>query len=197
MIVRSYDAKTPRLGARVFVAENAALIGDVELGDDCSVWFSTTIRGDVNANTTLLNEMSMGKFMVNYSGHGTAGSWGGNPVFFNVFSVSLQAEHQPAIYTMLTCLNGYYHWLYNPSMAEVLVNTQSKGAVAAWGSSGLTTPNVQEEMARQFYLKTGDGTIPRLGDLVRDAKTALTGQFESPDVRLSWALIGDPMLKVR
>jgi carbonic anhydrase/acetyltransferase-like protein (isoleucine patch superfamily) len=49
MIVRPYDGKTPRLGGRVFVAENAALIGDVELGDDCSVWFSTTIRADVNA----------------------------------------------------------------------------------------------------------------------------------------------------
>ena len=49
MIVSSYDGKTPRFGARVFVAENAAVIGDVELGDDCSVWFSTTIRADVNA----------------------------------------------------------------------------------------------------------------------------------------------------
>ena len=49
MIVRPYDGKEPRFGARVFVAENAAVIGDVELGDDCSVWFSTTIRGDVNA----------------------------------------------------------------------------------------------------------------------------------------------------
>ena len=49
MIIRSYDGKEPRFGARVFVAENAAIIGDVELGDDCSVWFSATIRGDVNA----------------------------------------------------------------------------------------------------------------------------------------------------
>lgn len=49
MIVRPYEGKEPRFGARVFVAENAAVIGDVELGDDCSVWFSTTIRGDVNA----------------------------------------------------------------------------------------------------------------------------------------------------
>lgn len=49
MIVRPYDGKTPRLGERVFVAENAALIGDVELGDDCSVWYATTIRGDVNS----------------------------------------------------------------------------------------------------------------------------------------------------
>jgi carbonic anhydrase/acetyltransferase-like protein (isoleucine patch superfamily) len=49
MLLRPYEGKEPRLGARVFVAENAAIIGDVEVGDDCSIWFSTTIRGDVNA----------------------------------------------------------------------------------------------------------------------------------------------------
>ena len=49
MIVRSYDGKTPRFGERVFVAENAAVIGDVELGDDCSIWYATTVRGDVNS----------------------------------------------------------------------------------------------------------------------------------------------------
>ena len=49
MILRPYEGKEPRLGARVFIADNAAIIGDVELGDDCSVWFGTTIRGDVNA----------------------------------------------------------------------------------------------------------------------------------------------------
>jgi gamma-carbonic anhydrase len=48
MIVRGYEGKTPRLGGRVFVAENAALIGDVELGDDVSIWYGTVIRGDVN-----------------------------------------------------------------------------------------------------------------------------------------------------
>jgi gamma-carbonic anhydrase len=48
MIVRSYEGKQPRLGERVFVAENAALIGDVEIGNDCSIWYGTTIRGDVN-----------------------------------------------------------------------------------------------------------------------------------------------------
>lgn len=48
MIVRAYDGKTPKLGERVFVAENAAIIGDVEIGNDCSIWYATTIRGDVN-----------------------------------------------------------------------------------------------------------------------------------------------------
>ncbi len=49
MIIRAFDGKKPRIGERVFIAENAALIGDVEIGNDCSIWFSTTVRGDVNA----------------------------------------------------------------------------------------------------------------------------------------------------
>jgi carbonic anhydrase/acetyltransferase-like protein (isoleucine patch superfamily) len=48
MLVRPFDGKSPRLGARVFVAENATLIGDVELGDDSSIWFGTVLRGDVH-----------------------------------------------------------------------------------------------------------------------------------------------------
>ncbi len=48
MIVRRHDGKEPRIGDRVFVAENAALIGDVVLGDDASIWYATTVRGDVN-----------------------------------------------------------------------------------------------------------------------------------------------------
>jgi len=49
MIVRGYEGKEPRFGQRVFVAENAAIIGDVELGDDVSIWYSATLRGDINA----------------------------------------------------------------------------------------------------------------------------------------------------
>src|SRR5688500_10843362 len=48
MIIRPHEGKHPRLGAGVFVAENAAIIGDVEIGNDCSIWYSATIRGDVH-----------------------------------------------------------------------------------------------------------------------------------------------------
>lgn len=48
MIVRPFGGKEPRLGARVFLAENVSLIGDVELGDDASIWYGTVVRGDVN-----------------------------------------------------------------------------------------------------------------------------------------------------
>lgn len=38
----------PRIGRDVFVAPNAAIIGDVEIGDDSSIWYNCVLRGDVN-----------------------------------------------------------------------------------------------------------------------------------------------------
>jgi len=45
-IVREFAGKAPRLGARVYLAETAAIIGDVVLGDDVSVWYASVVRGD-------------------------------------------------------------------------------------------------------------------------------------------------------
>lgn len=47
MLIRPYKGKIPKLGERVFIAETATLIGDVEIGNDSSVWYGTVIRGDV------------------------------------------------------------------------------------------------------------------------------------------------------
>lgn len=40
--------KTPQFGKNCFVAPNGTVIGDVIMGDDCSVWFNAVVRGDVN-----------------------------------------------------------------------------------------------------------------------------------------------------
>lgn len=39
---------SPRFGENCFIAPNATIVGDVEMGKDCSIWFNTVIRGDVN-----------------------------------------------------------------------------------------------------------------------------------------------------
>ncbi|HEX9304339.1 MAG TPA: gamma carbonic anhydrase family protein [Thermoanaerobaculia bacterium] len=44
--VREYAGKAPLLGERVYLAETAAVIGDVVLGDDVSVWYNSVVRGD-------------------------------------------------------------------------------------------------------------------------------------------------------
>ncbi len=37
------------MGANCYIAPNATIVGDVIMGDDCSVWFNAVIRGDVNS----------------------------------------------------------------------------------------------------------------------------------------------------
>jgi carbonic anhydrase/acetyltransferase-like protein (isoleucine patch superfamily) len=44
--VRGY---TPVIGEGTFIADNATIVGDVIVGKDCSIWFSTVLRGDVNS----------------------------------------------------------------------------------------------------------------------------------------------------
>jgi len=47
--IRPYKDHTPRLGERVFVDAAAVVIGDVELGDDVSVWPCAVVRGDMHS----------------------------------------------------------------------------------------------------------------------------------------------------
>jgi len=46
-ILRKIRGKVPQIGAGVFLAENAALLGDVQIGDKASIWYNVTLRGDV------------------------------------------------------------------------------------------------------------------------------------------------------
>ena len=47
-IIRELRGHTPKFGKNCFLAENAAIIGDVEMGDDCSIWYGAVLRGDVH-----------------------------------------------------------------------------------------------------------------------------------------------------
>lgn len=48
-LIKSVRGFTPKMGSNCFLADNATIIGDVVMGDDCSIWFNTVLRGDVNS----------------------------------------------------------------------------------------------------------------------------------------------------
>ncbi len=48
MIIRPYRNINPKVEPTAFVAENAAIIGDVEIGAGTGIWYGCTLRGDVN-----------------------------------------------------------------------------------------------------------------------------------------------------
>jgi gamma-carbonic anhydrase len=63
MIIKSFKDKSPKIHESAFIAENAVIIGDVEIGEGASVWYGCILRGDVNyiriGAKTNIQDMSM------------------------------------------------------------------------------------------------------------------------------------------
>lgn len=47
-LILPYKGIMPRIHPSAFIAPNATIIGDVEIGEDCGIWFGVVIRGDVH-----------------------------------------------------------------------------------------------------------------------------------------------------
>ena len=47
-LIKELNGNDPQWGDNCYFSENATVIGEVKMGDDCSVWFNAVIRGDVN-----------------------------------------------------------------------------------------------------------------------------------------------------
>ncbi len=48
MIIKELRGKKPQFGKDCFLADNATVVGDVVMGDQCSIWFNAVVRGDVH-----------------------------------------------------------------------------------------------------------------------------------------------------
>jgi carbonic anhydrase/acetyltransferase-like protein (isoleucine patch superfamily) len=48
-LIKTVRGYTPKFGDNCYLAENATIIGDVTIGNDCSIWFNAVLRGDVNS----------------------------------------------------------------------------------------------------------------------------------------------------
>jgi gamma-carbonic anhydrase len=50
-IIKSLRGFTPQFGSDCFLADTAVVIGEVNMGDNCTVWFNAVVRGDVHSIT--------------------------------------------------------------------------------------------------------------------------------------------------
>ena len=50
-IIKSVRGFTPLFGKNCFLAENSVIVGEVIMGDNCTVWFNAVVRGDVHSIT--------------------------------------------------------------------------------------------------------------------------------------------------
>ena len=57
-LIKSIKGLTPKWGKDCYFSENAAIVGEVTMGDECSIWFNAVVRGDV-APITIGNRVNV------------------------------------------------------------------------------------------------------------------------------------------
>ncbi len=144
---------------------------------------------DAAAKTSLIAAITRGQKVVNYAGHGSVATWRGG-LFTAADAASLSNSNRLTVLVTMTCLNGYFHDPAVDSLAEGMVKSEG-GAVAAWASSGLTSPNGQWMM--DYEVLSHLFTATTIGEATQKAKAAI----DDGDIRRSWILLGDPTMKLR
>lgn len=48
-LIKTVNGNTPKFGKNCYLSENATVVGDVVMGNECSIWFNAVVRGDVNS----------------------------------------------------------------------------------------------------------------------------------------------------
>ncbi len=155
---------------------------------------ATTLNRDSTSSNhdELIDDINASPDLVNYFGHGNINFWADN-WFTDTDAVGLTNSARPAVFVLMTCLNGYFVDPQHDSLAESLLGAKG-GAVAVWASSGDTVPSGQLQANQALYQQLfGSNAPPTLGDAVSQAKAATS----DPDVRQTWNLLGDPETHLR
>ena len=147
------------------------------------------------AGAALTAEVTAGRLLVNYAGHGSTRLWGREGDLLSTDSVdgSWRSDLRLPFVVAMNCLSGFFHGIYDEeSLAEALLRAPAGGAVAAWASSSLTSSATQRLVNRElFRLLFQDGTLT-LGEAAARAKRVVGQQ----DVRRSWIFFGDPATRL-
>ena len=191
----------------VLVADDADRAGDFEA--DADTIAATLLAGrdtkriylrELGASATrdaIVESFDAGASAVSYLGHGGIHLWADENVFNreDVGGLSPQAQ-QPLLLTM-NCLNGYFHFPFFDSLAEELVQTPNRGAIAAFSPSGLSLNGPANLYHRALLEELFDEAHERLGDAVLDAQKEYAETGAMPELLAIYHLFGDPALTLR
>ncbi|TAN40262.1 MAG: hypothetical protein EPN25_08445 [Nitrospirae bacterium] len=148
--------------------------------------------GGAAAGQAILNSINEGVLLVNYIGHGSEDTWGGD-LFTAASAETLTNGLKLPFFINMTCWNGWFPNLYTVTLAETLLKTAQGGAVAVWASSGLTEPDRQLIMNKELMRLLFDGRGLTIGEAAAAAKAAVGNM----DVRRTWILFGDPATRLK
>jgi len=146
---------------------------------------------------TISNDISRGRYVVNYFGHGAYDVWATENLFGTNDAVRLTNTVFP-VFTMLTCKNGAFEDPTAECLSEVLVERSSRGAVAAVSASALSIQPAAEVFANGFYEAMAHPTQNKtLGGMMNNGMLRLWTSSPGSAELLFYNILGDPALNLK
>ncbi len=155
-----------------------------------------TIGVDADVRVALRQSLNEGRRLLNYVGHGALDLWAQEGILHTEDVAQLRAGDRLGLVLMWACLSGYFIHPQRQSLGEALVLSPTSGIVAALVPTAETYPGDQEVLAQALF---GHHLFHEatLGEAWRAALHRLDpGQGGQRDVLLTFALLGDPALRL-
>jgi hypothetical protein len=194
-------------GAVVLVADNADAAGNFEADAEEIASGLLSSRspqrvylgrlGSDSTRTEIRVAFDRGAALLSYLGHGGIHLWAHENIFNTAEVGSLAPQPQQPLVLTLNCLNGYFHFPYFNSLAEELIKTESKGAIAAFSPSGLSLNTPAHLFHKLLLAELLSGRHARLGDAVLAAQAAYAASGAFPELLSIYHLLGDPALRLQ
>jgi hypothetical protein len=145
-----------------------------------------------------------GALIMNYSGHGAMKSWAAESIFADTAVAGLDNSGKYPFVISMSCLTGNYGFVSaskgaEPSLAEVLLQADSEGAVAALMPTAMTTTAGQHILNTALFEALFADDIRELGPAILSAKQVLlaNGSSEYEQISETFLLFGDPAMALK
>jgi len=150
------------------------------------------------------SSIGAGALIVNYSGHGGLKSWATESIFEDADVVDLDNSGKYPFVISMSCLTGNFGYVSAsqgavPSLAEVLLQADAEGAVAALMPTAMTTTAGQHILNTALFEAFFSDDIRELGPAILSAKQVLlaNGSAEYEKISQTFLLFGDPAMALK
>ena len=169
------------------------------------IYYLETHTTAISARKAITEGINQGRLVVSYIGHAGFQKWAATPTLFGLPDIArlTNADRLPFMVPM-TCLEGYYIWSPDPaqvpdssSLAEALVRTPGKGAIASFSPTGSGVATGHDRLERGLFDAIFKDHIVQLGPATTLSKLYLYSQTASyRDLLETYMLFGDPATRL-
>ncbi len=138
---------------------------------------------------------SAGAFMVQFTGHSSWQQWAAERLFHLDDLPALLNHRRLPIAVEMTCFTAAFH-RPEPTLDEDLLLLEGRGAVAAWGATGLGVGTGHGTLSGGFHRAVFSGAASTLGEAAWSGKLSLAAAGRNLDLLDTLTLLGDPALRL-